>query len=104
LKVTTHETYTRTRYNCNLELALQSYDFLRTLPFSLLDFNEEDESEARSLIEERADQKYSFHDALCAIVMKRVGIPNIFTFDKHFWTMDLGFTVFPGPTKIRQPL
>ena len=98
LRVTTHETFTTVRYSDGLRAALANYDFLRVAPFELLDFDEDDEAEARSLIERHRDQAYSFHDALCAAVMKRVGIPNIFTFDKHFWTMGLGFTVLPGPT------
>lgn len=98
LRVTSHETFTTTRYSDGLQAALGNYDFMRVMPFELLDFYEDDETQARSLIQRHHDQAYSFHDALCAVVMKRVGIPNIFTFDKHFWTMGLGFTVLPGPT------
>ena len=98
LRVTSHEAFTATRYSDGLRLALSNYDFLRSSPFRLIDFCEDDENGARSLVQRHSDQDYSFHDALCAVVMKRIGIPNIFTFDSHFWTMGLGFTVLPGPT------
>lgn len=51
LRVTTHETFTTTRYSDGLQAALVNYDFLRVAPFELLDFDEDDEAEARSLIE-----------------------------------------------------
>jgi predicted nucleic acid-binding protein len=98
LRVTSHEAFTTTRYSEGLSPALQNYDFLRSPPFVILDFCTDDELEARSLIERHPDQTYSFHDSLCAAVMKRVGTPNVFTFDRHFWAMGLGFTVLPGLT------
>lgn len=97
LRITSHETFTRCRYSDGLEVALSNYDYLRSGSFKLLDFTEADEEEAQSLVTRHSDQDYSFHDAMCAAVMKRVGILNVFTFDSHFWTM--GFHVWPGCTK-----
>jgi predicted nucleic acid-binding protein len=39
----------------------------------------------------------SFHDALVAAVMKRLGIYRAFAFDRHFWLF--GFEVLPGRTR-----
>jgi predicted nucleic acid-binding protein len=45
-------------------------------------------------LEKYSDQKISFHDALCAAVMLRIGAYRAFAFDKHFWIM--GFEMLPG--------
>jgi predicted nucleic acid-binding protein len=97
LNVTTHELYTRVRYNHrNLQLALSRYDYLRAAPFRPLQFDASDENEARSLIAKHHDQVLSYHDALCAAVMFREGIYKIFSFDRDFWVF--GFEIYPGQT------
>jgi predicted nucleic acid-binding protein len=98
LSVTKHETFTTTRYTRGLSQALTRYRFLHEEPFRRLDFSIEDEDEAERILRRHTDQKYSYHDALCAAVMKREGILNIFTFDSDFWTMGLGFVILPGRT------
>ena len=96
LNVTTHELFTRVRYDDGLLTALTRYDFMRGGDFRLLKFDTNDEISARGLLEKYGDQKLSFHDALCAVVMLREGIFKIFSFDRDFWV--LGFEVLPGTT------
>jgi uncharacterized protein len=97
LNATTHETFTRVRYRNGLHAALMRFNFLRSDPFHLLAFNEEDEHNARDLLKKYSDQTVSFHDALCAVTMHRAGIYKVFSFDSDFWT--LGFEVMPGRTR-----
>jgi predicted nucleic acid-binding protein len=94
LNATAHETYTRARYDIGFNQAITLYDFLTGKPLYQISFQNDDEKEARSLLERYSDHKISFHDALCASVMKRIGIYRIFSFDYHFFTF--GFEVFPG--------
>lgn len=96
LNETTHESFTRSRYKFGLDAGLQSYEFLRASPFQLLNFSDNDELRAEELIRKYNDQRLSFHDALCASVMIREGIFQIFTFDSDFWCF--GFSVLPGIT------
>ena len=96
LNATTHETFTRLRYNIDLKTALNTYDWLRTKQFRIINFDMCDEKEARALLQKYKDQKFSFHDALCAAMMIRIGMFRIFTFDSDFWIM--GFQVEPGIT------
>ena len=96
LDVTAHESFTRVRYHRHLLAALEHYDFLRCPDYEVLRFTSEDEDEARALLAKYDDQVLSYHDALCAAVMLRIGIFKIFTFDRDFWTP--GFQVLPGIT------
>jgi predicted nucleic acid-binding protein len=96
LNATSHETFTRVRYDFDLPRALERYGFLRTQPFRLLPFDEHDEQAAEGLLRKYDDQVISYHDALCAAVMHRHGILRIFAFDAHFWA--LGFEMLPGVT------
>lgn len=100
VNVTSHETFTRTRYSGDgLAAALSRYDFLRSNGVRVLVFTDEDEIAARQTLAMYTDQTLSFHDALCAAVMHRMGIFKIFTFDSDFWI--LGFEVLPGVTAPR---
>jgi uncharacterized protein len=94
---TTHESYTRLRYDNDLMTALSAYDWLKGSPFQSIPFEKEDEDKARELLERYSDQVFSFHDALCAALMLRIGLYRVFSYDKHFWTF--GFQVEPGITK-----
>ena len=96
LDVTSHETYTRARYTpLPTRAALEYYEFLRTSAgITTHHFSKDDETEARAILERFSDHEISFHDALCAAAMKRLGILKIFTFDRDFAT--LGFIVLPG--------
>lgn len=96
LNETSHELYTRVRFQADTQTALKRYDFLRSGEFHVLDFDSDDENSARSLIEQYEEHTISFHDALCAAIMSRAGIYKIFSFDHDFWT--LGFEVHPGQT------
>ena len=97
LNVTSHESFTRLRYDTNLKTAIAGYQFLRSNGVRPLTFTAADEDTARRLIEKYTDKKLSFHDALCAAVMLREGIFRIFTFDSDFWAF--GFQVLPGNTR-----
>jgi uncharacterized protein len=96
VNITGHELYTHIRYNENTPRALQHYDFIHSPVFRVLTFNDEDENNARTLLEKYNDQDLSFHDALLKVVMIRNNIYKIFSFDHHFWI--LGLEVVPGPT------
>lgn len=96
VNITSHEVFTKVRYMDSLCSALAMYDSLRLDPFHVLSFDLSDEQQARELLNKYHDQRFSFHDALCAVLMLREGIYKIFTFDKDFWVM--GFEVMPGRT------
>jgi predicted nucleic acid-binding protein len=96
VNITSHELFTRVRYDEDLPTALSRYDFIRGEGFDILNFDTDDEIFARQLLEKYNDQTLSFHDALCAAVMLREGIFKVFSFDRDFWV--LGFEVFPGTT------
>jgi predicted nucleic acid-binding protein len=96
VNVTSHELFTRFRYDKGFSSALSGYDFLRGVQFNVLSFDDQDEKSARCLLEKYKDHKMSYHDGLCASVMIRKSIYRIFCFDKHFW--NFGFEVLPGRT------
>lgn len=99
LNATSHETFTRQRYDVGLDPGLETYHFMRGEQFRQLSFDQSDEQRAVQLLAKYTDQRLSFHDALCAAVMLRNGIYQIFTFDSDFWCF--GFQVVPGVTKNR---
>lgn len=96
LDVTSHETYTRARYTPKTtRAALEHYDFLRaSTSITTHHFSASDEPDAYAILAKYHDHALSFHDALCAAAMKRLGIIKVFTFDRDFAT--LGFVVLPG--------
>jgi uncharacterized protein len=96
--VTAHEAFTRGRYRTSLTRGLDHFAFLREQT-TMVRFIEEDEDAAHALLKKYLDQKLSFHDALCAAVMKRLRIYRVFSFDSDFWVF--GFEVFPGMTRRR---
>jgi predicted nucleic acid-binding protein len=93
--ITTHETYTRARYRHSYRAAKEHYDFLHQDAVRLVRFAPDDEEQAERLLAKYADHALSFHDALCAAMMLRLGIYKIFSFDSDF--LILGFEVIPGP-------
>jgi predicted nucleic acid-binding protein len=97
LDITGHECYTRARYKAGFQAAMEHYRFLRAHPIRLLRFHDADEEEAERILQRYSTHALSFHDALCAAVMKRFGIYRVFSFDSHFLVM--GFQVLPGPTQ-----
>jgi predicted nucleic acid-binding protein len=94
LNETAHELFTRVRYRNGLAKALDAFDFLRNDQFRAVAFEIADEELARKYLERYGDQTLSFHDALCAAVMRRMGIYKIFSFDRDFFTF--GFHLLPG--------
>lgn len=96
LDATAHEAYTHMRYEFSYPRASEAFEFLRSGQVELIRFTQEDEESARALLEKYREHDLSFHDALCASVMIRLGIFQVFTFDSHFWTF--GFQVKPGDT------
>jgi predicted nucleic acid-binding protein len=93
---TSHESYTRIRYNLNHATAAAAFGWLRSDRVRTLRFQPEDEDAALRTLKKYHDHALSFHDALCAAIMLRIGIYKVFTFDRDFWTM--GFQVVPGTT------
>lgn len=99
LDVTAHESYTRSRYRLDYVAAIEHYRFLRqNTRIELLRFRAEDEDEAEAILSRYAEHALSFHDALCAAAMKRIGIFQIFTFDRDFAI--LGFALLPGQMRL----
>lgn len=93
--VTAHECFTRVRYDVGYQEAVEHFRFLRENErIRMIEFTAEDEAKAAWLLDRYQQHTLSFHDALCAAVMLRIGIPNVFTFDSDFFTM--GFAVLPG--------
>jgi len=97
LNITAHESFTRLRLSktgiFSVADSLESFLLAGLHPFSRLDFTWEDELKASEILIKYGDHDISFHDALCASVMKRAGIYKIFTFDSHFEYM--GFQLLP---------
>jgi predicted nucleic acid-binding protein len=94
VNVTAHESFTRIRYNARLDAGIDGYSWMRSEGLQTIQFADADEVEALSLIRKYSSVKLSFHDALCAAVMLRLGIYRIFSFDADFWTF--GFELIPG--------
>lgn len=95
VNVTAHETFTRLRYDSDVALGLNGFDFLRN-DLTVIDFDVRDEIRARAMLTKYSDHRISHHDALCAAVMLRSRIYKIFTFDRDFHV--LGFQVVPDWT------
>lgn len=94
LNVTAHEAFTRGRYDHGLARGREHFDFLRSSMSKRVGFTDSDEEVAYSMLVRYADQRLSFHDALCGAVMLREGIYKVFAFDKDFFTF--GFQLVPG--------
>ncbi len=45
---------------------------------------EEDERHARRILDQHDDKTYSYTDATSFAVMERLGLTDVFTFDRHF--------------------
>jgi len=74
------------------ELALSVGEALLTSPFTtLLRIDEESFREAWNYFKD--NKGYSFTDCTSFTIMKKLGITNAFTFDKHF--KSAGFQTFP---------
>jgi predicted nucleic acid-binding protein len=99
VNVTAHESFTRLRYGCTLELAGAGYALLRCGGVRTLEFVESDEEKALTLARKYTDKTLSFHDSLCAAVMLRHAMYRVFSFDADFWAF--GFEVLPGVTRPR---
>jgi predicted nucleic acid-binding protein len=93
LNSTKHEAFTRARYLLNFDRAISIYDFLSKELIYQIRFKEIDEQETIKLLMKYKDEKLSFHDALCASIMMRLGLYRVFTFDKDF--IVFGFDIFP---------
>lgn len=100
LNATAQETYTRARFSLGFGTALRLYDLLKSEDVTSISFSGHDEDQARITLERFSEHDLSFHDALLATVMKRVGGYRVFTFDHHFYLF--GFEVLPGPTLTSQ--
>jgi predicted nucleic acid-binding protein len=95
LDLSAHEVFTRVRYDCDVVAALEQYNFLRNnATIRTVRFEPSDESHAESIVSRYAEHKLSFHDAICAAAMKRLGVGKVFSFDRDFAV--LGFIMVPG--------
>lgn len=94
IDITSHECFTRVRYKSHFQAALETYSFLCNPAFRRLSIDGSDEKDAIAILQKYQDQKLSFHDALCAVVMKRTGIFRVMTLDRDFSVM--GFELVPG--------
>lgn len=56
--------------------------------------SEADEAEARAIIERYDDKNFSFTNATCFAVMRRLAIRRAFTLDRNF--RQFGFETLPG--------
>ena len=99
IDVTAHEAFTRGRYSRDLIRGFEHYEFLRKHT-KMVRFVEEDEAVACELLRKYDDQCLSFHDALCAAVMKRLSLYRVFSFDSDFWVF--GLEILPGQTRPRE--
>jgi predicted nucleic acid-binding protein len=90
---TKHESYTRFRYDFSFDKAISVYDFLSDDLICQIRFTENDEAETLKLLKKYKSEKLSFHDALCASIMMRIGIYRVFTFDSDF--LYFGFDILP---------
>ena len=100
IDTTAHESYTRVRYDLSRSKAVNAYSLLRGFCIQVVRHVPDDEEHAWLLLERYAEHALSFQDALCAAVMRRIGVFKVFTFDHDFWTM--GFEVIPGLTARRR--
>jgi predicted nucleic acid-binding protein len=66
---------------------------LRGSRVELVRYEPGDEVAAIALLEKYQEHSLSFHDALCSVVMLRLGLFQIFTYDSDFAI--LGFVSIP---------
>jgi predicted nucleic acid-binding protein len=97
MNATQHEAYTLLRRRLGFARAMRTYDFLVGSTVHQVTFIPADEPAARNQLVRFSEHELSFHDALLATVMKRMGIYRTFAFDHHF--RFFGFEVLPGPTR-----
>jgi uncharacterized protein len=94
INYTKYESYTRIRYDLDFYKAMNLYNCLcDTEKFFQIEVSINDENGAKQILTKYSDHKLSFHDAICANIMKKIGIFKIFSFDNHFNV--LGFEVIP---------
>lgn len=89
--ITIAETHKRILYDIGYDEAVSFLDNIFSGDVNIIDIIDIDLSEATSIIRKYSDQEISFADASTMAVMKRVGIKNVLSFDRHFWV--LNFTV-----------
>ena len=73
--------------------AADEIDLIHNSDMIIEDTNENDRKEALKLFKKYADQKISFTDCFSFVVMSRLKIKKVFTFDSHF--SYVGFDVIP---------
>ena len=59
-------------------------DFLRNRVVHIEETSHADQMAAVELLEQHQDKEYSFCDALSFVVMQRLGLTRVATFDNHF--------------------
>jgi uncharacterized protein len=66
------------------ELALQALDLIERTTDLIERVAVEDESEARRILQQYDNKTFSYTDATSFAVMERLGLRDVFTFDRHF--------------------
>lgn len=92
--VTIIETYKRLLFDKSYSDAVE---FLKDIydghKFNIIRLNQDDEFEAKKIIERYSDQMFSFADAINFAMMKRYGLLKAFCFDRHYSVF--GFVTIP---------
>ena len=91
--VTIIETHKRFLFEMGYSKALDFLNEIYSGAINILRVAEENEIEAKTIIEKFSDQKFSFADAVNFSIMKQHGIGKAFTFDAHYSTF--GFEKIP---------
>lgn len=78
----------------NRAVALAALDLYDDQTITIVRVSEADETEARAIIERYDDKDFSFTDATCFAIMRRLAIWRAFTLDRNF--RQYGLEVIPS--------
>lgn len=87
------EFITLTRMKISHDIAVEIGEKIREGLIRLVDISSQDRETAWEYFKKHQDKTYSFTDCTSFCIMKRLGIQQAFTFDKHF--VQAGFTTVP---------
>lgn len=87
------EFITLVRMKISHDIAVEIGEKIREGLIKLVDISPQDREAAWGYFKKHQDKTYSFTDCTSFCIMKRLGIQQAFTFDKHF--VQAGFTTVP---------